>query len=90
VKLSFDQCMMFAMAEVVRAQARFAEVARVLEARLRGRQFIVGEGFTAADVIPASALSWANRLGQLPDFPGLQAYAKTQTSRPAARRAFGA
>jgi glutathione S-transferase len=66
---------------------RFFEVARVLEERLRGREFIVGNGFTAADVVMAQMLGWGQVLGLMADFPGLTAYVARHTARPAAQRA---
>lgn len=74
-------------AEEARGRKRFAEVARMLEERLRGRDFLVGNGFTAADVLLASILGWAGGSGLLADFPGLQAYVQRHMARPAAQRA---
>ena len=71
-----------------KGRKRFAEVAPVLEARLRGREFIVGERFSAADLLLANLLGWAGMMGATADFPGLQEYAKRHTSRPAAKRAY--
>ncbi|NOK20537.1 glutathione S-transferase family protein [Corallococcus carmarthensis] len=70
-----------------RAVQRFHDAARVLDARLAGREFLVGSRFSAADVLMASLLAWAGALGRTKDFPGLQAYAKRHLARPAAQRA---
>ena len=59
----------------------------MLEEKLRGRQFLVGEHFTAADLLMASILGWAGGTGLLADFPGLQAYVQRHMARPAAQRA---
>lgn len=74
-------------AMVEKARKRFAEVARVLEARLKGREYVVGNSFSAADVLLGSLLGWAGMMGATADFPVLQEYAKRHTSRPAAQRA---
>jgi glutathione S-transferase len=73
--------------EAERGRKRFAELARMLEEKLRGRDFLVGDGFTAADVLLASILGWARGSGLLADFPGLQAYVQRHMARPAAQRA---
>ncbi|NOK32974.1 glutathione S-transferase family protein [Corallococcus exercitus] len=70
-----------------RAVQRFTDAARVLEARLGGREFLVGSRFSAADVLMASLLAWAGMLGLTKDFAGLQAYTKHHLARPAAKRA---
>ncbi|TSC27669.1 glutathione S-transferase family protein [Corallococcus sp. Z5C101001] len=70
-----------------RAVQRFTDAARVLDARLEGREFVAGSRFSAADVLVASILAWAGSLGRTKDFPGLQAYARRQLARPAAQRA---
>ncbi len=73
--------------EAARGRKRFGELARMLEEKLRGRDFLVGDGFTAADVLLASILGWAHGSGLLVDFPGLQAYVQRHMARPAAQRA---
>jgi glutathione S-transferase len=72
---------------VEKGRRRFAEVAPVLEARLRGREFLVGESFSAADLLLSSLLGWAGSMALTADFPGLVEYAKRHLARPAARRA---
>ncbi|MFB1482342.1 glutathione S-transferase family protein [Corallococcus sp. RDP092CA] len=72
-----------------RAVRRFDAAARVLEARLGEREFLVGSRFSAADVLMASLLAWAGMMGRTKDLPGLQAYAQRHLARPAARRARG-
>ncbi len=58
-----------------------------IEARVRSRRFVVGETFTAADVVLASILHLANTLKLLEDRPGLVPYMMRQVERPAVRRA---
>ncbi|NVJ20732.1 MULTISPECIES: glutathione S-transferase family protein [Myxococcus] len=73
--------------EAERGQKRFTDIARMLEEKLKGRSFLVGERFTAADVVMASILNWGGGMGLLEDFPALRSYVERQMARPAARRA---
>ncbi|QSQ11351.1 glutathione S-transferase family protein [Myxococcus landrumensis] len=73
--------------EAERGKKRFTDIAKMLEEKLQGRSYIVGERFTAADVVMASILNWGAGMGLLEDFPALRAYVARQISRPAARRA---
>ena len=52
-----------------------------------GGPFLLGDGFTAADILLTSCLDWA-RFYELPLTDALQAYAERTTSRDAYRRAF--
>ncbi|MBM4777728.1 MAG: glutathione S-transferase family protein [Archangiaceae bacterium] len=67
--------------------ARLKLVLDVIEARVRARSFVVGDAFTAADVVLASILHLANTLKLLEDRPGLLPYLRRQVERPAIRRA---
>jgi len=69
------------------AREKFATIAGVLTRALAGRPFIVGEGFTAADVVVGSALGWARFIGALDDHPQLVAYLEALQQRPAYQRA---
>lgn len=71
------------------ARTRFAELARVVTTALGERDFLVGDDFSAADVMMASAFAWAKQLGLLAGFPSLEAYVHRAISRPAAKRARG-
>jgi glutathione S-transferase len=65
------------------------ECFRVLDRAIEGREFIVGDRFTAADVMIASGLIWLDaRHHLLNDFPSLDAYAKRMLARPSFQRAF--
>ncbi len=66
---------------------RFAEVAGVLTEALHKRPFLLGEQFSAADIMIGSTLAWAALLGLLADFPVLQDYVSRLTQRPAYQRA---
>ena len=74
-------------AVVEKAKTQFADVARVLSNALAGRSFLLGEQFSAADVMIGSSLGWAGMMGLLADSPTLQAYVKQLTDRPAFQRA---
>lgn len=66
---------------------RFAEVANVLEAALRGKTYLVGEAFSAADVMIGSTLAWASALGIVAGHRELEAYVRRLVERPAYKRA---
>lgn len=70
--------------------ARLAEVLTVLDRRLHGRDFIVGDAFTAADLVTASILHLAHTLKLLETRPRLLEYVLRHTSRPATLRAVSA
>src|SRR5919197_765175 len=58
----------------------------VVERALAGHEFIVGDRFTAADVVLASVCSWAKLLGLTEGLPECDAYARRLLARPAAKR----
>jgi len=74
-------------AAVEKARATFTDVARVLSSALDGRTFILGDQFSAADVMIGGMLAWAGFMGLLADHPSLQAYTKRLAERPAFQRA---
>ncbi|MFI5366901.1 MAG: glutathione S-transferase family protein [Candidatus Binatia bacterium] len=65
----------------------FTEVARVLAASLDGKPYMLGERFSAADVMIGSTLGWCRRIGLLADQPVLDAYVTRLSARPAFQRA---
>lgn len=65
----------------------FAKVADVIARGLDGKPFLLGEQFSAADVMIGSTLAWAQFMGLLNDRPALLEYAKRLSSRPAFLRA---
>lgn len=71
------------------AQATLRTRLQVLDDTLKGRDFIVGSEFTVADVLIGSVLDWADSLGEVRDFPGLQAYLAGLRARPAFARSKG-
>ena len=66
---------------------RFADAATALEAALEGRDWLLGERFTVADVLCASILSGAHSRELLQPWPALRAYVERSEARPAYVRA---
>ncbi|WP_295048074.1 glutathione S-transferase family protein [uncultured Paracoccus sp.] len=58
-----------------------------LQAAMAGRDWLVGDGFTVADIMMADVLRLPAQSGLLDDLPGLAAYAERATARPAFRKA---
>jgi glutathione S-transferase len=77
-------------AVIERSSKRFKAVAAVLEQRMKDREYLVGNRFTAADVVLGGVLYLASRVGQLgDDLPTLQAYSARLLGRPAAKKGYG-
>jgi glutathione S-transferase len=57
-----------------------------LTGQLASGPFILGERFTAADVLWATALSWTTRFGLVPDTPVIASYIERVNARPAVAR----
>ncbi len=74
-------------AQADEGRKNFAVVAQVLEKALSGKQFLVGDRFSAADIMIGSTLGWAQMLGMLGGHPVLEAYVGTLAARPAFQRA---
>ncbi len=65
----------------------FAAVMDVLEAAVSGRQFLVGDAFSAADVYLGSQIGWGLAFGTMEKRPAFDAYFSRISQRPAAIRA---
>jgi len=65
----------------------FSVAAKVLAAGLGEREFIVGDRFTAADILIAQTLGWARAFQAPLGHDALEAYADRLLSRPALARA---
>jgi len=68
-------------------RAKFGQIADVLTQALEGKSFLLGEQFSAADVMIGSTLIWGQMLGLLNDYPVLAAYVGRLAGRPAFQRA---
>jgi glutathione S-transferase len=72
--------------EVVRfSQRRFEPIARVLDQAVTGKTYLLGERFTAADILLAATLNWLPEL--IRNYPALEAYRLRLSQRPAYQRA---
>ncbi|HZZ31340.1 MAG TPA: glutathione S-transferase family protein [Phenylobacterium sp.] len=63
------------------------DVVNALEGAVKGRDFIAGGKFTAADVYVGSQIGWGMQFGTLPRLPAFEAYWDKISRRPAAVRA---
>ena len=69
------------------ARDKFAEIGQVLSDALGTHPFLLGERFSAADVMVGSTLAWASLFGMMDGLPTLAAYVERVTQRPAYQRA---
>ncbi len=69
------------------ARGKLEKALRPLEELLASRPFVLGDRFTAADVVLGSLLDWARSLKLADGFPNALAYATRLHARPAAARA---
>lgn len=70
--------------DVAIAREEFVTMAKVLDRHMEGRQFIVGDRFSAADCVTAYVIDWASVNELLGDLPQLRAYVERMYARPAA------
>lgn len=68
--------------DVAIAGREFRDMAAVLERRMHGREFVVGERVTVVDFVTAYTLDWAGEVGLMDGFPNLQAYVTRMYARP--------
>jgi glutathione S-transferase len=71
-------------ADVALAREDFEPMARVLEAHMHRRQFVVGDSVTVGDFVLAYTLDWAKEAGLLEGFPNLLEYVARMYARPQA------
>ena len=69
---------------------RVHELLQFFEQGLAGKQYLVGEGFSVADVNAGSVMNLALATGMLGDYPSISAWMARLTARPAFARARGA
>jgi glutathione S-transferase len=62
----------------------FAPMAAVVEEHLSGRQYVVGERFSVADIVLAYTLDWADTNQLLVALPSARAYLERMYARPKA------
>ena len=67
--------------------ASFREGAAVIEQALAGRDWLVGDSLTVADVVTGGVLALANYVGQTAEHAHISAYLERLMSRPTFRRA---
>jgi glutathione S-transferase len=70
--------------EVPLACQDFHDMAVVMEEHMKGRQFLVGESVTVADLVAAYTLDWANEVHLLDASPELRRYMDRMYARPMA------
>ena len=63
------------------------DVLGAVEMAIKDRPYIVGDGFTTADLYLASHLSWGMTFGTIEKRPAFEAYVARHVQRPAAERA---
>ena len=90
----FEPAMMdraFKRAPAPQAQCGYGDydsVMQLVAAQLQTGPWLLGERFTAADVLWGGALNFGLKCKLLPELPGFRAYVERVQSRPAIRRAF--
>lgn len=65
----------------------FDAVIRTIDAQLAKGPYLLGERFTAADVLWGSALNWTTMFKLVPETPVIRAYIDRVLARPAIQRA---
>lgn len=68
---------------VEEARERFREVGEVLQRELATKPWILGEAFTAADIVVGGCVNWARSLAMIDELPALKDYSKRLMERPA-------
>ena len=72
--------------QVAAGREKFQEVAKVIADGLGKGPYLLGEQFSAADVMLGSTLAWASFMGLLDGQPVLATYVERLTQRPAYQR----
>ena len=73
---------------VANTEARLARAGAVVATALDGRDFLIGDGFTIADVVMGGVLHSAREYDLLPEIPVLHDYLSRLDGRPAKQRAY--
>lgn len=74
-------------ARVEEGKARFHAAAKAIDAALAGRDFLLGDELSVADVVVAAVLSYGKFLAGLAGMPTAEAYVLRLRGRPAWKRA---
>jgi glutathione S-transferase len=79
------------LAKMAAGWGSYDDVIDTIEGALEGREVLVGDRFTAADLYMVSSLSWGGLFGapRIKESPAIQAYLGRHTQRPAFARAMG-
>ena len=64
-----------------------ADTLDALETAVKGREYLAGDRFSAADVYTGSQIGWGMQFGSIDKRPAFAAYWERVSSRPAAVRA---
>lgn len=70
--------------DVELAKREFKQMAAVMEAHMKGREFVVGDTVTVGDFVLAYTLDWAHMESLLEEYPTLRAYVERMYARPRA------
>jgi len=70
--------------DVELARREFKQMAAVMEAHMKGREFVVGDTVTVGDFVLAYTLDWAHMESLLDEYPALRAYVDRMYARPRA------
>lgn len=68
---------------------KFSLAIRPLERRFSSADYLIGDDFSAGDVVVGAVLVWANSMGLVIDAPNVSAYLDRIKARPAFKKAFG-
>jgi glutathione S-transferase len=74
-------------AAIAEGTKRYHACLRTITAALDGKQWLVGDTFSAADILVASVLVWAGMMKLNEGFPAIDAYVARCTARPAFKAA---
>lgn len=74
-------------AVVAEGTAKYRECLKVLSHALEGREWLVGDSFSAADILVISVLAWAGAMKLNEGWPVVEAYVARGKARPAFARA---
>jgi len=72
--------------QVMSPYGRYETVIETVNAQLRQGPYLLGERFSAADLLWGMALSWTTQFGLVPRTPEIEAYVARHAARPAVAR----